>query len=257
MSQISNYLENVYINFVLRDTAFTAPTVYISAHTADPGETGADELAGGNYARVAAPTFAAPASRAITSSSAVTFPLMVAAVGTITHVALWDAMSGGNLLWYSSALSSSIATATGISPVVASGAITITLDGEISTYLSHALLNHTFRSVAYTRPGTSLYTSLHTADPGLTGASEVSGNAYARVNVTAWDAPSNGATANTSNITYPAPTPSDWGTITHKGIWDASTGGNFLISANLHNSYVTVSGTAPLDIVGTFDVVLQ
>ena len=248
----------MYINFVLRDQAFAMPTVYISAHTADPGETGTSELAGGNYARVAAPTFAAPASRAIVSSSAVTFPLMVAAVGTITHIALWDAMSAGNLLWYSSALGSSIATAVGISPVIASGAITITLNGEISTYLSHALLNHTFRGVEYTRPGTSIYTSLHTADPGLTGASEVSGNAYARVNVTAWDAPSNGATANTNNITYPTPTPSDWGTITHKGIWDASTGGNFLIAANLDSAGTpTTAEIAITDGVGGFDVVVQ
>lgn len=257
MSQISNYGENALINFWLRDTALAMPTMYLSAHTGDPGETGANELAGGNYTRIAAPTWNAPSGRAITNADIVKFPLMIAAVGTITHIAVWDAMSGGNLWWYSSALSLSIVTETGISPAIAPAAINIGLGGEVSTYLSHATLNHLFRGVEYTRPGTSIYASLHTGDPGLTGASEVSGNNYARVQVSAWDAPSNGATANTNNITWPVPTPSSFGTITHKGLFDAATSGNFLIAANLDVSLVTSAGSAPQDNAGSFDVVVE
>lgn len=258
MSQISNYSENKIINLVLRNTAWTTPTVYISAHTADPGETGANELAGGGYARVAAPTFSAAASRAIASTTELKFPLMLAAVGTITHLAAWDAMSGGNLLWYSSSITSPITTAVGIVPTFASGVISISLSGEISTYLANKLLDHIFRATTYTSPGTSLYTSLHTADPGLTGASEVpSTNAYARVQVTTWDSPSDGATANTSAITYPIPTPSSWATVSYFGIWDAATSGNFLLSANMDASIATTAGVAPAISAGEFDVVVQ
>lgn len=67
------------------------------------------------------------------------------------------------------------------------------------------------------------YISLHTASPGTTGASEVSGGAYARV-ATTWAAASAGSrTGSQVTVNVPAST-----TITHFGIWDAATGGNYL-----------------------------
>lgn len=259
MAKWSNYAEGKIIGHVLRNDPWTAPSaLYLALHTGDPGETGANELSGGGYTRkLIDGGFAVAASRATSNSAAVTFSPFTAAVGTITYLSIWDAESGGNLICYSSALSTSIASAVGGVAVVAAGDLDISFSGEISTYLANKMLDHIFGVASYTTPGTSIYTSLHTVDPGLTGASEVSGNAYARVQVTAWDSPTDGATANTNAITYPTPTPSDWGTITHKGIWDAASGGNFLIAANLDASLVTASGTAPVDNAGEFDVVVQ
>jgi hypothetical protein len=48
----------------------------------------------------------------LTNSSAITFVTATANWGTVTHVALWDAATVGNLLW-SGALSSSVAVNTG------------------------------------------------------------------------------------------------------------------------------------------------
>lgn len=78
---------------------------------------------------------------------------------------------------------------------------------------------------------TTAFVSLHTADPGNTGASEVSttgGSNYVRQSAAFTKTPggSNTVAANTSIITYAAAGTS-WGTITHFGIWDQASGGNF------------------------------
>ena len=72
------------------------------------------------------------------------------------------------------------------------------------------------------------YVSLHTADPVDTGASEVSGGAYARQGPTTFANAGNNPTvaSNSAIITFPAATAA-WGTITHFGVWDAATAGNY------------------------------
>lgn len=69
------------------------------------------------------------------------------------------------------------------------------------------------------------YVSLHTADPGTTGTGEVSGGspAYARKAIT-WNAPAAGNldSSNVPVFDIPAGT-----TVTHFGLWSASTGGTF------------------------------
>jgi len=69
------------------------------------------------------------------------------------------------------------------------------------------------------------YVSLHTADPGLTGTSEVSGGspAYARKAIT-WTAASASATSNSAQIVFDVPTST---TIRYLGYWSASTSGTF------------------------------
>lgn len=101
----------------------------------------------------------------------------------------------------------------------------------LSDYLENALVNHIFRGgvggTAFTQP-TAIYLALFTTAPTDAGAgTEVSGGAYVRRQVN-FTAPSNGATDNTSDLTYPAAT-ADWGTISHFGLFDALTGGNMLI----------------------------
>jgi hypothetical protein len=72
----------------------------------------------------------------------------------------------------------------------------------------------------------AIYMSLHTADPGATGASEVTDASYARVNVTSsWAAPSSASISNNATITFQFMTTGF--TATHIGIWDAVSSGNF------------------------------
>jgi hypothetical protein len=71
--------------------------VYVSLHTADPGETGASEVTGGSYGRQGPETFSAAAAGASDNDTQIDFTNMPAA--TVTHVGLWDASTAGNFLW--------------------------------------------------------------------------------------------------------------------------------------------------------------
>lgn len=101
MSQFSNYLEDILINAVLRNTAYTSPTtVYVALYTSDPGEDNSGtELAGNGYARQAI-TFGAPSNGVTSNSGDVTFGPASASWGTVTHVGILDASTLGNLLFY-------------------------------------------------------------------------------------------------------------------------------------------------------------
>jgi len=96
----------------------------------------------------------------------------------------------------------------------------------ISNYAENKLLDAVFRftTTGGGLPTANTYVSLHTADPGETGASEVVGGSYARQQA-AFDAAVAGATQNTAIIDH---TGMPAATVTHVGIWDALTVGNCL-----------------------------
>jgi hypothetical protein len=75
------------------------------------------------------------------------------------------------------------------------------------------------------------YASLHTADPGTSGTSEVTGGspAYARKAIT-WASPSNGSVATSANLVFDVPGST---TISYIGYWTAETSGTFLGSRAL------------------------
>lgn len=118
---------------------------------------------------------------------------------------------------------------------------------QASDYLENLWIDHLFRSATWAKP-TALWVGLFTAAPSdAGGGTEVSGGSYARVNLPPldanWAAPSagNGVTSNLAAITFAAPTGA-WGTVTHFGIFDASTGGNLLIWDALTSSVAVTSG---------------
>lgn len=129
--------------------------------------------------------------------------------------------------------------------------------GPLTDYLENKVIDHLFRGTAYTAPGT-LYVSLHTSacSDSSTGT-EVSGGSYARVAVTSngtnWantqssgtgvSSGTTGTTSNSSAITFPAPT-ANWGSVTHFGIFDASTSGNMLLCQALTVSKTINNGDA-------------
>jgi hypothetical protein len=142
MSQMTNYLENKLVDHLFRAQTLTAPaSLHVSLHTADPGETGANEVASsGGYTRAAvtsslanwAGTQAAGSTVAssgtggqTSNNNAVTFATPTAGWGTVTHFAIWDAASGGNPLLYG-ALTVSKTINQGDSVSFASGALTVT-----------------------------------------------------------------------------------------------------------------------------------
>ena len=124
----TNYLENALLDHVLRGVQYPCPAgIYVALFTAAPGETaGGTEITGGSYARQGA-VFTAAANGQVTNSSDVTFPQATANWGTITHFALLDAISGGNMLYYG-ALTTSKTINTGDQLKFATGGIAVTED---------------------------------------------------------------------------------------------------------------------------------
>lgn len=73
--------------------------------------------------------------------------------------------------------------------------------------------------------GTTYYLSLHTADPGTTGANEVTGGSYARQAIT-FPTATSGSQASTNSQSFTG-MPAEAGGTPYLGIWSALTGGTF------------------------------
>ena len=117
---------------------------------------------------------------------------------------------------------------------------------SFTNFLETEILDHVFGGAAYTAPAT-LYLALYTAAPGEAGGgTEVSttGTAYARQTV-AFTTTGN-TTSNTAAVEYPTATAS-FGTVTHVGVFDASTGGNLM-------AYATLSASKTIDTGDVFRV---
>lgn len=84
-----------------------------------------------------------------------------------------------------------------------------------------------FAATQPTPSTTNTWISLHTADPGTTGATEYAGVTRQQFSV---GAPSAGAVANTAIMTF---TTSGASAVNHIGSWDAVTAGNYRIGAAL------------------------
>jgi hypothetical protein len=122
-----------------------------------------------------------------------------------------------------------------------------------SDYLENIIINLVLRNVGYT-PAATVYVALYTAAPSdAGGGTEVSGNAYARVAIT-FSAASGGSTSNSGTLTFATPTPSGWGTVTHFGIFDASSGGNLLYWNALTASKTINAGDTVTFAAGTLTV---
>ena len=103
MAEMSDYLEVALLNATLNGVAFTAVNdPYVSLHTADPRGAGTGtEVSGGSYARTTASFATASGTSGLVATDAdVTFPTCTASWGTVGWIGLWDAASGGNMLYH-------------------------------------------------------------------------------------------------------------------------------------------------------------
>ena len=105
MAEFSTYFENVIIN-LMRSTAFTAVGAYVALFKSPATDaeleagTLTNEVSGGAYARQLA-GLSAPSDGASSNGADVTFPTATADWGTVTHAALMDAATAGNVLTFS------------------------------------------------------------------------------------------------------------------------------------------------------------
>lgn len=125
----SDYLENKILDHVFKGAVFTQPTnLYVALFTAGPSDSGGGtEVNGGGYIRVNHDTWDVASSGATQNTVAITFPKATASWGTVTHVGIYDAVTGGNLIAWA-ALTISKAVGVDDTAEFSAGAIDITLD---------------------------------------------------------------------------------------------------------------------------------
>ncbi|MFN7883198.1 MAG: hypothetical protein ACK5PF_09330, partial [bacterium] len=127
---------------------------------------------------------------------------------------------------------------------------------NMSDFLENRLIDHVFRGQAYTAPTTIFFALFTSACSDAAGGTEVSGGSYARASLAAslanWagtqsagstvaSSGTSGTTSNNGVVTFATPS-AGWGTVTHMGIYDASTAGNLLICRALTVSKTINSG---------------
>jgi len=131
MGSFSNHWENEVLDHLFGKGTYTPPTIYVALSTTDPGESGSglDEPDSGGYARAAtqASDWSSAAGGLIDNAAAIEFDAATGDWGTMTHFALFDAATGGNLLAHGS-LTQSKAVSTGDSARFAPGDLEVTLD---------------------------------------------------------------------------------------------------------------------------------
>lgn len=126
---------------------------------------------------------------------------------------------------------------------------------EFATYFENAIIN-LMRNTGFTE--VNVYVALFTdsaSDAELeagTLTNEVSGGSYARQSA-GLSAPSDGASSNASDITFPQAT-ADWGTIKYVALMDVSSGGNILMWSQLDATKVINNGDTFKINAGDLDV---
>lgn len=123
----SNTYETNVLTWTFTNSAVTRPTAwYIGLFTSDPTEAGTGtEVSGGSYARESA-TFTVSGDTA-TNAANIEFPTATASWGTVSHAAVFDALTGGNIIAYA-ALTTSKAIDTGDILRIPAGDFDITLN---------------------------------------------------------------------------------------------------------------------------------
>lgn len=133
MAGKSDFLENKILNFLFNGGSFSAPaTVYIGLYTSAPTDAGGGtEVSGGSYARAAVAcnttNFPTTTNGSIANNTLITFAQATASWGSVVAFGIFDALSGGNLLYWGT-VSPAKTVANGDTMSVAIGSLTIAED---------------------------------------------------------------------------------------------------------------------------------
>jgi len=141
----SNAFENALLLLIFNNTnaanigdatglrgSSTAGSLYVSLHTADPGEAGNQTTSEANYtgyARVAVARSGAGwtvAANAVTNAAAVTFGIDTVGTNTVTYFGVGTDAAGAGTLLYSGLLTAQLIVNPGVTPAFNIGDLTIT-----------------------------------------------------------------------------------------------------------------------------------
>lgn len=128
---------------------------------------------------------------------------------------------------------------------------------SLTDYAENKLIDHIFRGISFTAPSVLAVGLFTSACSDSAPGTEVSGGSYARAVLNPSDSNwkstqgttsgassgTGGQTKNAVQIDFPAPT-GNWGSVSHFGIFDASSGGNMLICQALSSAKTVNNGDA-------------
>lgn len=127
-----DFLEDELLDHVIGNEAYTAPsTLYFALFTTAPNDDASGtEVSAGGYARKGitnnSTNFPASSSGSKTNNTIISFNQATASWGTVTHFAIFDALTSGNMLLWGE-LSSSKAINSGDTASFAASSLTFSL----------------------------------------------------------------------------------------------------------------------------------
>lgn len=132
MGSFGNYWENEILDHIFGKGTYTPPSnIHVALSTADPTDDGSGiaEPSGNGYARkqTAPADWNVASGGALDNANAIEFAQATGSWGTITHFALFDAATAGNMLAHG-ALTASKAIGSGDTARFAAGELDVTLD---------------------------------------------------------------------------------------------------------------------------------
>jgi threonine dehydrogenase-like Zn-dependent dehydrogenase len=126
---------------------------------------------------------------------------------------------------------------------------------SFTNFLETEILDHVFAGAAYTAPTTkylALFTALADGEAG--SVTEVTGGGYARQTVAFTT--SGNTTSNNAAVEFPTAT-ANYGTVTHVGVYDASSSGNLMAYAALSSNKTIETGDVFRVPSGDLDITLN
>ncbi len=143
----TNSFETGILNLIFKNTTYanvgdstglvgstTAGSLYISLHTSNPGEGGdqtTDETAYSGYARIAVVRSGSGwtvSGATATNAATITFGSCASGTDTLTHFGIGRSLTSTGELYFSGALTTPLSVSTGVQPLFAGGALTVTAD---------------------------------------------------------------------------------------------------------------------------------
>ena len=159
---MSDWLEPQFLDHLLGVSAFSAPSaLYLGLSTASGGGFGDDGTGTESSLARQSISFSAPSNSSISSSAAaaIEFPRITGSAETIYGWGVFDAATGGNLLYHGSFPSAPISLSTGDSLTVPAGSVSIGVSGALQPYAFKAWSSHCLRNTSWTMPSV-LYLAL-------------------------------------------------------------------------------------------------
>ncbi len=232
---LSTYARNAFVNWRTGTSSMPAATTrYIALFNGDPTSGGSEITATvcTNRKSITGMSVSSGGSKSSTNSAELVFTASASGSGTWNYIGVYDASTGGNLLWYKDITSRTISATNGIS--IAAGDLIVTTTNPPSNYSCDRLVNWMTGSNSFPT-ATTRYLAFYSGTPSTTFTEVtsyiVSGGRQAVTS--AMPSASSGSATNNADVSFGTSTHGN--TVSYLVLLDASSSGNII-------DYAPVSG---------------